>query len=56
MKLKFAAFLAFLLAAIVFIGAAPGIQQKLTPVLKNKALPAGWSTPIDLSEIPVLEL
>ncbi len=48
MKLKFAAFLVFLLAAIVFIGAAPGIQQKPTPALKNKALPPGWSTPVDI--------
>jgi len=39
---------ALILAAIVFIAAAPGVQKKLTPAAKNKALPEGWSTPVDL--------
>lgn len=41
-------FAALLLAAIAFIAAAPGAQKKLTPAIKAKALPEGWSTPIDL--------
>jgi fibronectin type 3 domain-containing protein len=49
MRSRLYIFAALLLAAIAFIAAAPGVQKKLTPAPKSKALPEGWSTPIDLS-------
>jgi len=49
MKSRFLIFLAFLLAALVFMAAAPGADKILTPLPKNKALPEGWSTPVNIS-------
>jgi len=48
MKSRFTIFTALLLAAIVFMAAAPGADKRLTPLPKNKALPEGWSTPVNI--------
>jgi hypothetical protein len=48
MKSRFLIFTALLLAAIVYMAAGPGAVKDLTPLPKTKALPEGWSEPVNI--------
>lgn len=48
MKSRFLIFSALLVAALIVLAAAPGADARLTSLPKNKALPEGWSTPVNL--------